>query len=144
MPIDIEAAQTIRAPVNLVWAFATDPANDTRWIGGLRSVRMVTSPPVGVGTRTERTAAFLGRPIQYVMEVDGMVTGDRLTMHSVAGPFPMFVTYRFTKQDDATRMTIRVQGGPGGLLGLLSPLLALAAKRNVASDLRRLRSLMER
>lgn len=144
MSIDIEAAQTIRAPVNLVWAFATDPANDTRWIGGIREVRMVTPPPVGVGTRTERTATFLGRPMRYLMEVDGMVTGDRLSMHAVAGPFPMFVTYRFTKQGDGTRMSIRVQGGPGGLLGLLSPLLALAVKRGVARDLARLRGHMER
>jgi hypothetical protein len=43
------ATATIDRPREVVAAYLQDPANDTNWIGGLRSARLLTPAPVAVG-----------------------------------------------------------------------------------------------
>src|SRR3990172_10188568 len=95
-----------------VAGYATEPGNDTSWIGGIKQVRVVTEGPVGVGTRVERVAYFMGRRIEYVLEVVGMETGRRLEMASVKAPFPMRVTYEFEPDGLGTRSSIRIEVVP--------------------------------
>jgi len=57
-------------------------------------------------------------------------------MKSVAGPFPMHVTYRFDLHPDGTRATIRVQGGDGGYPRIAAPLMTRMVRRNLVKDLR--------
>jgi hypothetical protein len=52
-------------------------ANDTSWIGGLRSARLLTPGPVRVGSQVERVAAFLGCQIEYVNEITSTTTRPR-------------------------------------------------------------------
>ncbi|HET9291405.1 MAG TPA: ATPase, partial [Actinomycetes bacterium] len=68
MAIDTRAVTAVGRPREEVAAYLRDPANDPSWIGGLRSARLVTDPPVGVGSRVERVASFLGRRVEYVNE----------------------------------------------------------------------------
>jgi hypothetical protein len=42
MPVDVTAARTIGRPRDEVAAYLRDPANDTSWIGDLRSARLLT------------------------------------------------------------------------------------------------------
>jgi hypothetical protein len=86
MPVDVTATATIDRPREEVVAFLRDPANDTGWIGGLRSARLLTPGPVGVGSQVERVASFLGRRVEYVNEItEG--NGERLAMRSVRSPY---------------------------------------------------------
>ena len=61
MPVDVTATGVIGRPREEVAAYLRDPANDTSWIGGLRSARLLTPGPVAVGSQVERVASFLGR-----------------------------------------------------------------------------------
>jgi uncharacterized membrane protein len=141
--IDTTAMITVGRPPEAVAAYLRDPANDPRWIGGLRSARLVTAPPVGVGSRVERVARFLGRRIEYVNEITEL-TGTRLAMRSVRSPFPMRVTYGFDDAGDATTaVSVRVQGDAGRRYRLAGPLLARAVRRSVQRDLRTLKRVLE-
>ena len=64
MAVDTTAAITVDRPREAVAAYLRDPANDQQWIGGLRSARLLTPPPVTVGSRVERVASFLGRRVE--------------------------------------------------------------------------------
>jgi uncharacterized membrane protein len=143
MAVDVSAEVVIGRPRAEVAAFATDPANDPVWIGGIRSARALQEGPVAVGSRVERTAVFLGRRIEYVNEVVELEPGARLRMRSVRGPFPMEITYGFADASEGTRATIRVQGDAGGFYRLAGPLLSGAVRRSVSGDLRRLKALLE-
>ena len=144
MAIDVAAEREIPAARDRVAAYAMDPTNDPVWIGGIREANWVTEPPLRVGSRVERIASFLGRRIEYVLEVAELEPGARLRMVSVKSPFPMTVTYRFQDAGaSATLARIRVEGEPGGFYGLASPLMARAVRRSVTGDLRRLAGLME-
>lgn len=143
MGIAIQADVTIARWKEEVAAFAMDPANDPRWIGGIREVRMLTPGPLTVGSRVARVAYFLGRRIEYVLEVEALDPNERIAMRSVSGPFPMQVTYRFDANPAGTRAAIQVAGDPSPMFRLAAPIMAWLVRRNVSRDLRILKRLME-
>jgi uncharacterized membrane protein len=143
MAVDVAATGTIDRPREQVAAYLRDPANDTSWIGGLRSARLLTPRPVTVGSQVERVAGFLGRRVEYVNEVTEL-TEDRLVMRSLRSPFPMRVTYGHREAGDGTtEVSVRVEGDAGRFYALLGPLLGLAVRRSIARDLRNLKRVME-
>jgi Polyketide cyclase / dehydrase and lipid transport len=143
MSIDVTAEVHVRRPRPEVAAYMTDPANDAEWIGGLREAHLVGEPPLAAGSRVERVASFVGRRIEYVLEITTLDPERELDMRSVKAPFPMRVTYSFEERDGGTVVRNRVRGG-GGFFSLGSPLFAPMVKRNVQKDLERLRERLER
>ena len=143
MGVDVSVTIAIDRPPAIVMAFASDPTNDPAWIGGIRSVDILSQDPVGPGTTVRRVASFLGRKIGYTTEITDLEPGVRLTMRSLAGPFPLAVTYGFEPTTTGTRMTIRNTGDPKGFFRLTKPLLKAAIRRNVRRDLAALKSLLE-
>jgi carbon monoxide dehydrogenase subunit G len=142
MAVDVTATGTIARPRDAVAAYLRDPANDTTWIGGVRSARLLTPGPVGVGSQVEREASFLGRRIRYVNEVTEL-TSDRLAMRSVRSPFPMRVTYGHRDAGAGTEVSVRVEGDAGRFYAVLGPLLGVAVRRSIGRDLRNLRQVLE-
>jgi uncharacterized membrane protein len=143
MAVDVTATDTIDRPRDQVAAYLRDPANDTTWIGGIRSAQLLTPGPVAIGSRVERVASFLGRRVRYINEITEL-TADLLAMRSVRSPFPMQVTYEH--RDDganATRVSVRVQGDASRFYALVTPLLGLAVRRSITRDLRNLKQLLE-
>jgi uncharacterized membrane protein len=143
MAVDVTATASIDRPRDQVAAYLRDPANDTKWIGGLRSARLLTPGPVTVGSQVERVASFLGRRVQYVNEITEL-TADRLAMRSVRSPFPMRVTYGHRDAGDhTTDVSVRVQGDAARFYALVAPLLGLAVHRSITRDLRNLKQALE-
>jgi uncharacterized membrane protein len=140
--IDIRAVIDVARPRGQVAAYLRDPGNDPSWIGGLRSARLVTDPPVGVGSRVERVASFLGRRIEYLNEITEL-TGTRLAMRSVRSPFPMRVTYGFEDAGQATEVSVRVEGDASRAYRLADPVMATLVRRSVRRDLRTLKGVLE-
>ena len=112
MAIDVRAETEIERVPAEVAAFAMEAGNDPRWIGGISTARRLTPPPTGIGTRVERVATFLGRRIEYVMDVVELVPNERIVLKSVKAPFPMRVTYELVLRDGETLASVRVQPEP--------------------------------
>jgi hypothetical protein len=144
MAIEVTRERRIPAPRDAVAAYATDPAHDPDWIGGITRVRVLTEGPFGVGTRLERTAGFLGRSFDYTLEVGEHDPGRLVAMRSVAGPFPMAVRYEFEDAAGGTLVRIRVSGEAGRYYRIAEPLVAAGVRRNLGRDLRRLGERMGR
>lgn len=143
MAVDVSVTGTIMRPHRLVAAYLRDPANDTEWIGGIRSARLLTPGPVGVGSQVERLAVFLGRRVEYVLEITDL-TDDELAMRSVRSPFPMRVRYGHRDAGGgATRVSLRIQGDAGRFYALAGPLVGAAVRRSIARDLRTLKRVLE-
>jgi uncharacterized membrane protein len=142
--IDVLTQMVIRRPVDVVAAYAGDPANAPRWYANIRSVKWLTPPPVAVGTRLAFAAGFLGRQLAYTYQVAEFEPGRRLVMRSADGPFPMETTYAWEPTDDgATRMTLRNRGRPTGFARFTAPAIAAAMRRTNSGDLDRLKRLLE-
>jgi uncharacterized protein YndB with AHSA1/START domain len=143
MAIDVKAEAEIERPPADVAAFAMEAENDPRWIGGISSARRLTPPPTGIGTRVERVASFMGRRIDYVMDVVELVPNERIVLKSVKAPFPMRVTYEFVPRGGKTLASVHVEGEPAGFYRVAGGLMAPAVKKNLIGDLKRLKSIVE-
>lgn len=120
-----------------------DPDYDAVWIGGISEAKMLIDPPMGEGTQVSRVASFLGKRIDYILEVIGYEPTSRLTMRSIKSPFPMNVTYEFEEAPGGTLARIRIEGEASGYYKLAGPLMSRAVKRNITNDLKTLKALME-
>lgn len=143
MAIDVEAQVVINRSRDDVAVYAMNPDNDPVWISGINAAKMLTEPPLGEGAQVVRLATFLGKRIEYVLEVVDHDPQALLDMRSVKGPFPLRVTYRFEEADGGTLVRIRVRGEAGGFYKLAGPLLAMSVKRSITKDVEALKKIME-
>jgi hypothetical protein len=144
MGIDVTAKISIKCPQKIVAAYAFDPANDPSWIGGIQEANIITGECVMLGTQVKRTAIFMGKTIEYVLEVTKFDTDHLIEMRSVKSPFPMVVRYQFDAiSNDNTLAAITVRGSSKGFFRIADFLMALMVKNNIRRDVRRLKKIME-
>ena len=143
MDVDVTTDVMVSCPRARVAALATDPLNAPRWYANIRSVELLTDPPVRLGSRMRFVAAFLGRRIDYIYEVLELVPGERLTMSTASGPFPMTTTYSFEDVEGGTRMTLRNHGSPRGFGAVAGPVMRRAIERANRKDLDAIKALLE-
>ncbi|TAJ99168.1 MAG: hypothetical protein EPO36_12810 [Chloroflexota bacterium] len=87
-PMPIRTSIEIDAPIERVWAVLADVERQPEWMHDLREVRLLTPPPVGVGTRAVGTVQALGiavedpievtvfePPVRYAIRHEGFVAG---------------------------------------------------------------------
>ena len=149
MAVDVVTDIVINRSPTEVAAFAGDPSNATAWYSNIESVTWQTDPPLRLGSRMTFVAHFLGRRLEYTYEIVELELGERLTMRTAQGPFPMETTYTWEPatpggEATATRMTLRNRGEPSGFSKVAAPMMASAMRRANAKDLRRLKELLER
>jgi uncharacterized membrane protein len=143
MSTHVDESIEIARPAGEVARYMFDWRNDPEWIGGISEARLLGDGDFGLGSQVERVASFVGKRIEYVLEVEDYEPGALLAMRSVRGPFPMTVTYEVTDSRGAARARVQVGGDASGFYKLAGPLLNLQAKRSIAADLKRLKALLE-
>lgn len=65
----IRSHVVIEAPIERVWAELADIPGQVRWMREMKSVRLLTPGPVGVGSRGEATVRILGISVTDPVEV---------------------------------------------------------------------------
>ena len=144
MTVDVRTEITISRPVDAVADYAAEPGNAPAWYDNIDSAQAQTEAPLRVGSRCTFSARFLGRELRYTYEVTDYEAGQRLTMRTAEGPFPMETTYTWQPAGtDATRMTLRNRGQPSGFSRLAAPMMAAAMRRANTKDLRKLKAILE-
>ncbi len=144
MTISLTISVTINRPRDEVAEFVMDPRNDPDWLSGIVSAKALDELPLKVGSKVERMAKFLGRPMDYVTEVVEYDPPRTLVMRTVKSPFPMKVRYEFEEKEGATLVRNVVEGEPGGFYGIAGPLLARSVKSSIKKDLNALKGRLER
>jgi uncharacterized membrane protein len=89
LAVDVKTETTIARPVEVVAAFALDPANAPEWYDNIDSVEWETPPPAQVGSKVAFVARFLGRRLAYTYELVELVPGERLAMRTAQGRPPI-------------------------------------------------------
>ena len=146
MAIDVTATSEIDATPEAVAAVQFDPRHDPEWIGGVDRVELVTDLPVAQGSQVRRIGGFMGRPIEWLMQVEAFEPGRHVGMHALESPFPMDVDYHLEPVDEgrATRVSIRIRGDAKGMYGAMpGPLMGWMVRRSVQGDLERLKRIVE-
>ena len=144
MAIDVTVDTEIDASPEKVAAYAMEPGHDTEWIRGIKKVNLLSPRPYQKGSQVQRIAYFLGRRIDYVLEVIRYEPGKVIVMKSLKGPFEREVRYEFFPETDGTHVENQVKGGPTGWMRIFAPLMAMGVRKNLKRDLAVLKKIMEK
>ncbi len=143
MALNVTAETIIDRLKKDVAAYAFDPVNDPVWIGGIKEANLLTEKPIGKGTKVQRIAGFMGKKIDYIMEVIEFEEDNLMVIESIKSPFPMKVTYKFDEAGNRTQAMIKVEGNSKGFYKLADFLMGSKVKKNISEDLKRLKKIME-
>jgi uncharacterized protein YndB with AHSA1/START domain len=145
MSVDVLTEVVIDRPRKEVAAYAADPSNAPQWYANIESVTWRTPPPVGIGSRMDFVAHFLGRRLAYQYEIVDLEPDTRLVMRTAQGPFPMETTYSWEALDEArTLMKLRNRGEPAGFSRVAAPVMVAAMRRANTKDLATIKRILER
>jgi hypothetical protein len=133
----------VTRPLEAVFAFVANPANDARWGSFLVEVTQVSPGPLGVGARFRYLARFAGRQFELVREETEFEPNRRQAVRTISGPIRFGGTLTFEAIPDGTRITLCGGGRAGGFFGLPSR-CCCAAQRSLRSDFASLKRLLER
>ena len=134
----------IARPPEVVFRHLLEPELMKRWIGGLVEFTPLDEGP-RLGSRSRQRVEQAGRTWEVESEIVELVPERRLAARTTASTFTTVLAYDLEPTDDGgTRLTGTVETKFGGLGGrLLGGVAARAAERKLASDLERLKTLLE-
>lgn len=97
---------TVNAPVEKVFAYITNPANELEWFTGICDIRGITGN--GVGQRYEFTYRMAGLPLEGESEVVEYIPNRRYVMQSRGGISSTW-TWTFGWHDDGTLLSLVIE-----------------------------------
>jgi uncharacterized protein YndB with AHSA1/START domain len=108
----------IARPLDGVFAFFTDPANDRSWRPAVKEIS--TQDPPGVGRRIHQVVAGPGgRGIAADIEVTGYEPSSRYAFQVVAGPARPQGEFRFIETPNGTEVHFSLSAELSGIKKLL-------------------------
>ena len=133
----------INRPIDEVFAFISNPENLPRWRASILEVQKDSSEPLGVGSVVRGRFTFLGRPFDGNLEIIAREPHRSYMTRMTEGPFPLEARYTLEPVEGGTRLTLAIQGEPGGFFKLAESLVVSMAKRSYEADLNNLKEMLE-
>lgn len=137
----IEHSVVIERPVEEVWAYISDPTNNTVWQGPVIEVR--SKPTIEVGSEVTEVMKFLGRRVETTWVVTEHEPMRRSAVRTTSGPVPMRGGYLLEPVDGGTRFTMDSDLDAHGFFKLAEPVFARMARREAVSSCDNLKELLE-
>lgn len=141
--ITFEKSIVINRTQHEVFDFASNPANELKFRGDLKSSEWTSKGPPGVGSTIRQVGRFLGREREGTGEVTLWEPPHRIGVKSTSGPIPFETTNKFESQENGTLLTASGKAWPGGFFKLLQPLIARQFDRQLDTQLEAMKHLLE-
>ncbi|GAB4012975.1 SRPBCC family protein [Nocardioides ultimimeridianus] len=124
---------TIAAPLAKVFAFFTDPANETSWRTGVKDIHAHGEPAVGAVIH-QTVKGPLGRGIPADIEITDYTWLASYGFKGVAGPVRPVGSYDFRQtEDDGTAVTFTLAADLGG--GRKERFMGKAVQRSMEAEM---------
>jgi hypothetical protein len=138
-----EQSVVINRPSEQVFDFLANPLNDPLWSSASVEMRKTSGGPVGVGATFTQVGRFLGRRLEFALEVNAYEPNRKFGMKVTAGPIKFAGIRVLETVPDGTRVTFKGGGQSSGFFRIADPLLARAAARQLTADLGALKTVLE-
>jgi carbon monoxide dehydrogenase subunit G len=130
-------------PPDEVFAFLTDLSRVPEWQSGAVEV-WESEGEVAVGATYVEVLKFLGRRIEATIQVTEYDPGRRFSIKTLSGPIPFRVQHTLEPAGgDGTKLSVILEGEPGGFFKLAEPLVMRNAQRQVENDFATLKRMVE-
>jgi uncharacterized protein YndB with AHSA1/START domain len=136
----ITRTQTIKAPIDKVFATIVDGGNFAAWNPTIRSSRPLDDAPAGNGTRFEWQLRGFGTVEQELHEFDPPRQA-RIVPHikQLQGGH----RFRLTAQGDTTRIEHELEMRPRGIYRLFAPMMGMIGRKNLRDTANALQAHLE-
>lgn len=143
--MDMSAAVEIDRPVEDVYAFVSEPANDGRWRAGIATSYMEGGGPITAGAIgwTRLDSEREGDEASVRWRVAEVHAPDYIAWKLLEGPFSGTGGYRLEASDSGTRFTLLADIEAQGTMRLLGPLFGWIGKRRNRADVATLKRVLE-
>jgi hypothetical protein len=137
--MEMNGTTVIGRPVDAVFAYVNDVANDVHWrtgvtASGLRSGQSLAPGAIGY-TRVG--------DVEVEWRVLSYVAGESIDWELLNGPFRGRGGYRLVPVADGTQFTLVADVEPSGVYKLLGPLFTWIGRRRNQADVEKLRDILE-
>ena len=141
--MELEATTLIHKPIADVFARWSEIERYPEWFESTIERRKMTDGPIGVGTIYHAVEKLPpGRRVETTLEITGYKPNE-LVAARLSDPISATWEASFEEADDGTRMTFHMVAKPSGWQGLLAPLLAGWARRQLQTGLDRFKASVE-
>ena len=137
--MDLSAAAVINVPVDAIYRYVSDPANDVNWRTGVSESGLTTDPPMTLGSEGYVKAG--NRLTRW--KVTAIEPGVSVDWDLTEGPYGGSGGYRLESVAGSTRFTLVADVEPRGFLRLLGPLFARMGRKQNRADVETLKKLLE-
>jgi uncharacterized membrane protein len=137
--MEMNGTTIIRRPIEAVYVYVMDVANDADWRTGLDESGWRSDESISVGAVGYSRAG--DQEIEWRIET--YVPGKQVDWKLLNGPFSGYGGYRFEEVEGGTRFTLVADIRPVGLYRLLGPLFRRMGKRQNQADVEKLRDILE-
>ncbi len=138
-----EHSVVIERPIEEVWAYVTEAANNPVWQGPMLEVRSGSGTTMEVGTQIEEIVQFLGKRFHITLEITEHEPMSRSAVRTSSGPVRLDGTYRFDRVDGGTRFSTQGDVEAHGFFKLAEPVFARMARREWVSSCETLKDVLE-
>lgn len=142
--IKIKTSTVINRPIEDVFEFIVDNANDTLWQSDVLETEPYSGDSIAVGTTYKQISQLLGRRIESTWEVTKYEHNREFKSKTISGLIPM--EGGFTCEPVAegeTRVAFLGEGNVGGVFKLAEPVVAKMTQRMWETNLSNLKDLLE-
>jgi carbon monoxide dehydrogenase subunit G len=141
--LSVESTVTVARPLEEVFDFVSDPANDVKWHHNVVAATRTSEGPLGVGSTFKWDVSFLGKRKADV-RVTRYEPHDLAANHVKSGLMEVTVSYRFAPDDGGTRVTRRLDIPLPRVVRLVTPLVRPFARRDNDHHAEWLKDVLER
>lgn len=141
--IKVQHSVVINRPVAEVFAFVTDPANETKWQEGVVSASTTSAGAMGVGSEVVETRKFMGRDMVSKMKVSAYEANKKFVFKVADGPVPFEMNQTYESNGDGTKISVVIEGEPGGFFKLAEGMVRKQLETQMAADFERAKKVLE-
>tara|TARA_E500000318_G_scaffold104459_1_gene110491 strand:- start:253 stop:711 length:459 start_codon:yes stop_codon:yes gene_type:complete len=131
----ITVQKHINAPVELVFAKASDVHNWANQIEAITKIEVHTEGPVGDGTRFTETRKMWGKEASETMTFADFDPPNGFTLLASSHGCDYVSTHSFTSEGESTTMTLRFEGTPRTLPAKLMGFMFAFMKKSMCTML---------
>jgi len=137
----VELTIEIARPPADVFDYLTDVEKLPLWQKSLIEVHC--DRPLAEGSRLVELRSLFGRQAETEHEVSVFEPARRLTLQAIRGPVQLEVDHELQEAGAGTKLHVRAEGRPTGILRVAGPALAASARQELKRDFERLKAILE-
>jgi uncharacterized membrane protein len=139
----IEESIEVKCPVDKVFAYTTDAKNWPKWQSFIPEAEQTSQGPVNVGTTFKGVSRMMGQSMKWTAVATGFESNRKWGKKITSGSLAIEEHMTYNPVEGGTIFTIVYDMKVGGLLKLLSPVMAGSMRRETKKSLGNLKGILE-